>query len=100
MCQQYNYASCLVKLSEWIDENEELFNLLLKNIKEKNKLRYYKSELDFILCEMLPEYKPLCKKFYAGRGKPLDEILTEKQIGILDKQITITVKKLVGKLST
>jgi hypothetical protein len=43
-----DYAtSCFTKLNEWINDNTEQFENLLKNLKEKNRLRYYSSSIDF-----------------------------------------------------
>lgn len=50
--------------------------------KLKMKEQYY-SLVDFLICELFPEYKKLCKKFYKTGDNPLREILTiEDKVGM------------------
>ena len=51
-----------------------------ENLKTKN--RYY-SLVDFLVCELFPEHKKLCKDFYQTGNNPLREVVsTEDKVSM------------------
>ena len=52
----------------------------------KNMHRYY-SVMDFLFCELHPEWIPSCKRFYAGKGPLLKEQITDEQIDAYQERL-------------
>lgn len=45
-----------------------------------NRAKKYKSVMDFLLCELYPEWRSSCFRFYRDDGPPLKELLTPEQV--------------------
>lgn len=45
----------------------------------KKNMRRYRSVIDFLFCELYPEYRRGCFRYYRGRGQLLKWLITEDQ---------------------
>lgn len=46
---------------------------------DRERMLEYRSLVDLLFCELNPQYQKACRRFYAGRGKSLRALITEKE---------------------
>lgn len=53
----------------------------------RKKMERYQSMMDFLFCELHPEFIPSCKRFYAWEGPQLRELISDEQVVEYDKRL-------------
>ncbi len=73
--------SIFVKTETLLLENSN-YQQALDFIAQENdeNINQYKSVMDFLFCEIYPEWQVSCHHYYEGTGPKLKDILTPKQI--------------------
>lgn len=51
----------------------------LKYVASRKKMERYQSVIDFLFCELHPEWKTACRRFYEGQGPQLKDMITPAQ---------------------
>ena len=57
----------------------------------KNQKRYL-SLMDFFFCELNPEYRYSCRRYYAGMGKPLRELLDTTELMEHNRRLLVALE--------
>jgi hypothetical protein len=52
----------------------------LKFVAARKKMNSYHSMVDFLFCELHPEWRMACRRFYAGNGPQLKDQITPEQL--------------------
>jgi hypothetical protein len=52
----------------------------------------YRSVMDFLFCELHPEWRMACRRFYIGNGPRLQELITEEQVVAYIKRLLVAVE--------
>lgn len=63
----------------------------LEHVVSQQRKRKYFSLMDWIFCELHPEYQPGCSRFYIGGGKPLRELLTIDEVIEYGNQLVVAL---------
>mgnify|MGYP003440272384 FL=1 len=63
---------------------------------KKNMSRYH-SVMDFFFCEMNPEYRTYCRRYYAGMGKPLRELMTQDELQKHNHRLLVALEVAVSR---
>ncbi len=58
----------------------------------RKKITHYRSLMDFVFCELHPEWQGACRRFYRDKGKPLETFLTQEQKTAFNEQMLLTLK--------
>lgn len=69
----------------------------LEYVAARKRMDRYKSMIDFLFCEIHPEWRLSCQRFYAGNGPQLKDQITAKEIEKYDKRL-VTAMKVAYKL--
>lgn len=52
----------------------------LEFVAARKKMERYVSMIDFLFCELYPEWRMSCRRFYAGNGPQLKDQITPEQL--------------------
>ena len=52
----------------------------LEFVAARKKMERYHSVIDFLFCELHPEWRTACRRFYAGKGPQLKDQITAEQL--------------------
>jgi len=52
----------------------------LKYVAARKKMDRYETVMDFLFCELHPEWRMACRRFYAGNGPQLKDQITPRQL--------------------
>ncbi len=58
--------TCFPTLQEWLEDDDHMKGL--KYIASRKNMDAYRSVIDFVLCEVLTQYREPCQKFYNRDG--------------------------------
>ena len=58
--------TCFPTLQEWLEDSEHMKGL--EYIASRKNMDAYRSVIDFVLCEVLTEYRKPCQRFYDRDG--------------------------------
>ena len=72
------WTSIFPTIEKRLNENSDLQNAL-NFIADREIQEEYWTVIDFMFCEIFTKYKPDCKKFYEGSGKPLRDIIKREE---------------------
>lgn len=70
--------SIFPRVELWLNRYCDHYNSL-KSIASRKDMDRYWSVVDFVFVEMNPSYRRSCLAYYADKGAPLREIITESQ---------------------
>src|SRR3989344_2924738 len=85
--------------TESIFKNAEMF--LLESTDHQKALEYvalrkrmdrYRSVMDFVFCELNPDWRLACTRYYAGNGPQLMEQISQEPIAEHDRRLVIALK--------
>lgn len=86
-------------VTESIFKNAEIFLLestdhqkALEYVSLRKRMDRYRSVMDFVFCELNPNWRLACTRFYAGHGPQLKKQITEDEIVKYDRQLVIALK--------
>lgn len=59
----------------------------LEYVAARKKMDMYESVMDFLFCELHPEWRLACRRFYAGNGPMLKDQITAEQLMIFNERL-------------
>lgn len=69
----------LPRVAAWLNQSSDHWGAL-EFVAARKDMERYRSVVDFILCEVCPDERAACERFYAGRGGILVAIRSAKTI--------------------
>lgn len=63
----------------------------LEFVGKRKNMRRYKSVMDFFFCELFPEFKGACFRFYDERGPQLKDMITIEQLHDFSNKLLIAL---------
>ncbi|MGO9121738.1 MAG: hypothetical protein ACLQPD_29525 [Desulfomonilaceae bacterium] len=57
----------------------------------------YRSLIDCLLVQLLPQFEDACFEFYAGNGKPLANLYPTEAIEAFDQEIVLALEVLISR---
>ncbi len=67
-------------------ESED-YQRALEFVAARKKINRYRSVIDFLFCELHPEWRMACRRFYAGNGPQLKDQITPEQLVEFNKRL-------------
>ncbi len=67
--------------------NETRYQQGLAFVGSRKNMDRYRSMVDFLFCELFPEYRPGCFRYYRGKGPLLKELITDRQRQAFEAQM-------------
>jgi len=67
------------------------FQKALEFVAARKAMEQYRSVIDFLFCELHPEWKPACQKFYNNQGSPLRDLVSVGEIERLSQRMVIAL---------
>lgn len=64
----------------------------LQYVAARKKMSRYQSVIDFLFCELHPEWKMACRRYYNHNGPPLREQITVRQLAIFNARLLIALE--------
>jgi len=78
--------------------SKESYHLKVNQIlQEDGCVIQYRSLIDCLLAELVPEFKEPCFEFYEGKGKPLASLHPVETIKAIDAELGLALEVLVSK---
>jgi hypothetical protein len=74
--------------------NREKVNQLLQ---EDGCIIKFRSLVDCLLAQLLPQFEDACLAFYAGNGKPLADLYPTETIKAIDAELSLVLEVLISK---
>ena len=85
-------AEELFILSDFYLKETSQHQALLKMFSNYACMNKYRSMLDMLLCEIFPEFKKGCFRFYRDEGPQLEDLISKELIEYLDKAIYLCLR--------
>lgn len=63
----------------------------LEFVSSRKKMDRYKSVMDYLFCELHPEWRLACRRYYVGNGPQLKNQLTDEQLATYNKRLLIAL---------
>lgn len=74
----------------WLQESSDHWNAFRRVRRSKTAVsKTYRSVLDFLLCEVVPEHRAACTSFYLGGGAPLRELISPAEVRALEARLLL-----------
>ena len=70
--------SIFPQVEEMLNNNE--YQRALKFVAARKKMNRYWSMIDFLFCELHPEWRIACRRFYSDNGPQLKDLITPEQL--------------------
>ncbi len=72
----------------WLEVDSDRWGAFTR-IRGKRRMTPYRSVIDFLLCETIPEHRAQCLTFYAGGGAQLRELATPVQLAAMQARLLL-----------
>jgi len=80
--------SVMPRIDAWLQESADHWDAL-QFVASRKDMDRYDSVVDFLLCEICPEERAACMRFYAGNGKRLADIRSAEIIARYEARILL-----------
>ena len=80
-----NAEALLLSSSDWQNA--------IEYVAKRKKMDKYRSIIDFLFCELFPDWRIPCRRFYAGNGPPLKTLLTTEEVEEYDWRLCVAIAK-------
>lgn len=67
-------------------ENTE-YQKILTDLAPRKSMRRYRSSMDFLFCELFPQYKYHCRRYYQDKAPSLRLVLSKFEIRFYDQML-------------
>lgn len=64
----------------------------LEFIAGKRTMSRYRSMVDFLFCELNPEWRFSCRRFYRGDGKSLHSLISAEEVRVHEHQMLLALE--------
>ena len=68
----------------------------LKRLGDAREMDKYRSRMDWLLVQVLPDWKPAVFRYYAGRGRQLRCTVSTDQLAIIERKLLVAIRLLIG----
>src|SRR5208283_3198115 len=79
----YTY-SIFIKSERWLLADPEHLRAIEQSIQVKRANRF-RSLMDYLFCELFPQFSADCQEYYNGKGKPLRQMVAPPEIRSYDE---------------
>ncbi len=75
-------------VEDWLAEDSDRYRAF-EMIKGRKDAARYRSLMDFLLCEVCPDQRAACLRYYREEGPQLVRILSEREIKFLESKLLL-----------